>query len=76
MFRKPALHGVSRPAMFPKQDMRKLAVWNPVPEHEMAVAPHRRGPNGNLMVPVDRGTDAVWGYAAVGPRLFALILLF
>ena len=75
MFRKPALlRGVSRPSIFRKQDTRELAFWNPVPEHEMAVrvAPHRRGPNGNLMVPFDRETDAPWGYTAVGPRLLAL----
>ena len=39
----------------------------------MAVAPHRRGPNGKLMVPFDRGTDALWVYVAVGPRLLALV---
>ena len=28
----------------------------------MAVALHRRGPNGKLMVAFDRGTDALWVY--------------
>ena len=46
------------------------------PEHEMAVAPHRRGPNGKLMTPIDRETDVLWGYVAVGPRLLAFISLF
>ena len=62
--------------MFRKQDTRQLAFWNLVPEHEMAVAPHRWGPNEKLMVPFNRGTDALWGYLAVGPRLLALVLLF
>ena len=76
MFRKPALRGVRRPSMFRKQDTRELAFWNLVPEHEMAVAPHHWGPNEKLMVPFNRGTDALWGYLAVGPRLLALVLLF
>ena len=42
----------------------------------MAVAPHRRGPNGKLMTPVDRETDVLWGYVAVGPRLLAFISPF
>ena len=49
--------------------IRELAFRNLVPEHEMAVAPHRRGPNGKLMTPIDRETDVLWGYAAVWPRL-------
>ena len=59
--------------MFRKQDTRELAFWNLVPEHEMAFELHRWGPNEKLMVPFnDRGTDALRGYLAVGPRLLAL----
>ena len=62
---------------FPEtRSSRELAFRNRVPEHEMAVAPHRRGPNGKLMTPIDRGTDVLWRYVAVGPRLLAFISLF
>ena len=62
---------------FPEtRSSRELAFRNRVPEHEMAVAPHRRGPNGKLMTPIDRETDVLWGYVAVGPRLLAFISLF
>ena len=51
--------------MFRKQDTRELAFWNLVPEHEMAVAPHRWGPNEKLVVPFKDSTEERMQYGDI-----------